>query len=72
MPNALVSIFDAVSGWLIAGVVNMTFLHPVVLCTILFLVAGASCAVLADVLVKDRRPRNSDPRSGWTASRRVR
>ena len=50
MLNTLVSIGNIIVGRLLAGVLTLSFDHPFVLCAILSALAGASCAVLLDMV----------------------
>ncbi len=50
MLNTLVSIGNIVVGRLLGGVLTLSLDHPFVLCAILSALAGASCAVLLDMV----------------------
>ena len=61
MMNTIVSSGNIIAGRMVAGVLAMSLDHPFALCAIMAALAGASCAVLLDV-VGSRGVQQSDER----------
>lgn len=50
MPNTLALFLDSIAGRLIAGVLNLASYHPLALCLVLAVVAGAASALLLEAV----------------------